>query len=60
VRSVYGGRVGGHLVQGHVDGTGQVISRQPEGVAVVVRISAPPSVLRYVVAQGRSPWMASA
>lgn len=52
-RSVaYGGRVGGHQVQGHVDGTGGVISRRGEGQALVVGIGAPPSLLRYVVEKG--------
>lgn len=49
---VYGGRVGGHQVQGHVDGTGKVITRRGEGQALVVGIGAPPPVLRYVVAKG--------
>lgn len=49
---VYGGRVGGHQVQGHVDGTGRVVARRGEGQALVVGISAPPSVLRYVVEKG--------
>jgi len=47
-----GGRVGGHLVQGHVDATGMVASLLPEGKAVVARFSAPPEVLRYVVEKG--------
>lgn len=49
---VYGGRVGGHQVQGHVDGTGKVVTRRGEGQALVVGIGAPPPVLRYVVAKG--------
>ncbi len=47
-----GGRVGGHLVQGHVDATGTVISLVPEGGAVVARFAAPPEILRYVVEKG--------
>ena len=47
-----GGRVGGHLVQGHVDGTGKVVSLIPEGGAVIARFAAPPEVLRYVVEKG--------
>jgi riboflavin synthase len=47
-----GGRVGGHLVQGHVDATGMVASLLPEGKAVIARFSAPPEVLRYVVEKG--------
>ena len=48
----FNGRVGGHLVQGHVDATGQVVSVTAEGDARIVRISAPPSVMRYVVEKG--------
>ena len=47
-----GGRVGGHLVQGHVDATGVVASLVPEGKAVIARLAAPPEVLRYVVEKG--------
>lgn len=47
-----GGRIGGHLVQGHVDGTGRVISLTPEGAAVIARFAAGPEVLRYVVEKG--------
>lgn len=49
---VYGGRIGGHQVQGHVDGTGRVLSRRGEGQALVVEIAAPLSVLHYVVEKG--------
>ena len=42
-------RLGGHIVQGHVDGTGTVAEITPEGDARVVRISAPPEVIRYLV-----------
>ena len=42
-------RLGGHLVQGHVDGTGTVAEITPEGDARDVRISAPPEVIRYLV-----------
>ena len=45
-------RLGGHIVQGHVDGTGTVESVADEGFARVVRIAAPPEVLRYVVEKG--------
>jgi riboflavin synthase len=47
-----GGRVGGHLVQGHVDATGKVVSLVPEGSAVIAKFAAPPEVLRYVVEKG--------
>jgi riboflavin synthase len=45
-------RLGGHVVQGHVDGTGAVESAVDEGFARVVRIAAAPEILRYVVAKG--------
>ena len=46
-------RLGGHLVQGHVDGTGSVQRRtpQPDG-SELFRFDAPPDVLRYVVHKG--------
>jgi riboflavin synthase len=47
-----GDRLGGHVVQGHVDGTGAVESTRDEGFARLVRISADPSLLRYVVEKG--------
>jgi riboflavin synthase len=45
-------RLGGHLVQGHVDGTGAVISRDPQERWEVVRVSLPGSLARYVVHKG--------
>ena len=45
-------RLGGHVVQGHVDGTGTVESLRDEGFARVVRIACDPSLLRYVVEKG--------
>jgi riboflavin synthase len=47
-----GARMGGHLLQGHVDGTGTVRSLRPEGEAVVVTFDAPAEVMRYVVPKG--------
>jgi riboflavin synthase len=47
-----GDRLGGHMVQGHVDGTGRVEAVREDGFARVVRIGAPPEVLRYVVEKG--------
>ena len=46
------GRLGGHLVQGHVDGTGTITGRSPAEHWEVVRISMPPGLLRYVVEKG--------
>jgi riboflavin synthase len=45
-------RLGGHVVQGHVDGTGTVESLEPEGLARVVRIACGPELLAYVVEKG--------
>jgi riboflavin synthase len=47
-----GDRMGGHLVQGHVDGTGTVQSAEAEGSARVLRIASDPDVLAYVVEKG--------
>ena len=45
-------RLGGHIVQGHVDGTGEVASRSPSQHWEVVRVSLPPELSRYVVEKG--------
>lgn len=45
-------RLGGHIVQGHVDGTAAVLSRTPSPHWEVVRISLPPELSRYVVQKG--------
>ncbi|GAB3891793.1 riboflavin synthase [Microbispora bryophytorum] len=45
-------RLGGHIVQGHVDGTGQVLSREPGEHWEVVRFSLPANLARYVVEKG--------
>ncbi len=47
-----GGRLGGHLVQGHVDATGRVISLLPEETALIAAFAAPPEVMRYIVPRG--------
>ena len=47
-----GDRMGGHFVQGHVDGMGKVLSAMPENKALVVRYEAPPEIMRYVVEKG--------
>ncbi len=48
----FGGHLGGHLVQGHVDAVGSVESVTPEGAALLVRVKAPEDVMRYVVEKG--------
>jgi len=45
-------RLGGHLVQGHVDGTGAIASRTPADHWELVRIAMPPGLARYVVEKG--------
>ncbi len=47
-----GDRLGGHVVQGHVDGTGTVDEVREEGFSRVVRIAAERDLLRYVVEKG--------
>ncbi len=47
-----GDRLGGHLVQGHVDGVGTVVSRVPGERWDVVRITVPPGLARYLVEKG--------
>jgi riboflavin synthase len=45
-------RLGGHIVQGHVDGVGHVVSREPGDRWEVVTVSLPPDLARYVVDKG--------
>ena len=47
-----GGRLGGHVVQGHVDATGVVTSVRPEGIARVLDVETAPELLRYLVEKG--------
>jgi riboflavin synthase len=47
-----GGRLGGHLVQGHVEATARILSVEPDGEAVNVRFSVPPGLARYIVPKG--------
>ena len=47
-----GGRLGGHLVQGHVDGVARVLERKPVGEGEEVRVELPPDLERYVVEKG--------
>jgi riboflavin synthase len=45
-------RLGGHIVQGHVDGVGEVIERRAAEHWTVIRIGLPPELSRYVVEKG--------
>lgn len=47
-----GDRIGGHLVQGHVDATGRVALVRQEDGAVLLEIETPPELMRYIVAKG--------
>ena len=47
-----GGRLGGHIVQGHVDGTGVIESMASDDRALLVEVRAPLSIMRYVVEKG--------
>ena len=47
-----GGRLGGHLVQGHIDATGRVISIRWDGEAMLIRFETIPDVMYYIVEKG--------
>ena len=47
-----GDRLGGHVVQGHVDGLGRVAEARDEGHARLLRVECDPALLRYVVEKG--------
>lgn len=46
------GRFGGHLVSGHIDGTGRLSHRQPEGNSVIFTFTATPAISRYLIEKG--------
>lgn len=45
-------RLGGHFVQGHIDGVGTVATVAPDGPALAVYLVTPPELLRYIVEKG--------
>jgi riboflavin synthase len=47
-----GGRMGGHYVQGHVDGVARIVARRQEGDSLVMTFSAPTDLLPYIVVKG--------
>jgi riboflavin synthase len=47
-----GGRMGGHYVQGHVDGTGTIVGVRPDGDSLWMTFRAPADLLRYFVVKG--------
>lgn len=46
------GRFGGHIVSGHIDGTGNIVSITPADNAVWYRIQSEPKILRYIIEKG--------
>lgn len=46
------GRFGGHIVSGHIDGTGTIVSLEKEENATWVKVSAKPDILKYIVEKG--------
>ena len=46
------GRFGGHIVSGHIDGTGTITDIRNDGIAVWYTVAAPPELLRYIVEKG--------
>jgi riboflavin synthase len=47
-----GARMGGHYVQGHVDGTSRILEKRPEGSSLLIDFSLPKQLERYVVEKG--------
>ena len=45
-------RLGGHIVSGHIDGTGEIVSFKEEGNAMLMKIAADSELLRYIVEKG--------
>ena len=45
-------RLGGHIVQGHVDATGSITSNKPDGDCVILRIRSPKRLMPYIVEKG--------
>ncbi|MBP3762067.1 MAG: riboflavin synthase [Ruminococcus sp.] len=46
------GRFGGHIVSGHIDGTGKITDIKNDGIAIWYTISAKPEIMRYIVEKG--------
>jgi riboflavin synthase len=47
-----GSRLGGHIMQGHIDGQGTVVSVEAEGDAMIMEVEAPPELMPYIVTKG--------
>lgn len=48
----YDGRVGGHIVQGHIDGRAEIAAIEPEGNSHRIRFKAGPSIMKFIVEKG--------
>lgn len=46
------GRFGGHIVSGHIDGTGEIISTSKCGIATIYTIKTSPEILKYIIKKG--------
>lgn len=46
------GRFGGHIVSGHIDGTGTIVSMTPDEIATWVKISTKSEIMKYIVEKG--------
>ena len=47
-----GDRLGGHIMQGHVDGVGEMMSKRDEGANIVIHVRPPRELLRYIIEKG--------
>lgn len=47
-----GDRLGGHIVSGHIDDVGTITSRERNDIAIIIKIAAPASVMRYIIPKG--------
>ncbi|MGF7185697.1 riboflavin synthase [Desulfitispora alkaliphila] len=47
-----GDRLGGHLVTGHIDGTGKIINKEQLDIAILIEIEAPEAVMKYILPKG--------
>lgn len=47
-----GDRFGGHIVSGHIDGVGIIMAKEVNDIALIVKISASPQVMRYIIKKG--------
>jgi riboflavin synthase len=48
----FNGEIGGHLVQGHIDGTGELVHLAREGGSILMRFQTKPEIMRYIVPKG--------